>query len=116
MSRQYSAGPSASGSEAEGLTAAERRKRKAMEYEEDEAAEEQQVVELSEAQAQLPNLPLPVSSDGSVRADTCDCLDRLLTLMALSTGFFAYPASSNLNPTLSTRIPIKARASTRTAR
>ncbi|KAG8945107.1 hypothetical protein FRC04_001173 [Tulasnella sp. 424] len=64
--RQYSAGPSASGSEAEGLTAAERRKRKAMEYEEDdEAAEEQQVVELSEAQAQLPNLPLPVSSDGS---------------------------------------------------
>lgn len=38
-----------------------------MEYEEDdEAAEEQQVVELSEAQAQLPNLPLPVSSDGNV--------------------------------------------------
>ncbi|KAG8959364.1 hypothetical protein FRC00_001693 [Tulasnella sp. 408] len=64
--RQYSAGPSASGSEADGLTPAERRKRKAMEYEEDdEAAEEQQVVELSEAQAQLPNLPLPVSSDGN---------------------------------------------------
>lgn len=63
--RQYSAGPSASGSDADGLTAAERRKRKAMEYEEDEAVEEQQVVELSEAQAQLPNLPLPVSSDGN---------------------------------------------------
>lgn len=70
MRRQYSAGPSASGSEADGLTPAERRKRKAMEYEEDdEAAEEQQVVELSEAQAQLPNLPLPVSSDGNVCFD-----------------------------------------------
>ncbi|KAG9018905.1 hypothetical protein FRB90_008486 [Tulasnella sp. 427] len=63
--RQSSAGPSASASD-DGLSTAERRKRKAMEYEEEEeAAEDQPAVELTESQAQLPNLPLPVSSDGS---------------------------------------------------
>ncbi|KAG8861455.1 hypothetical protein FRB96_002904 [Tulasnella sp. 330] len=60
--RQSSPTPSIPGS-ADGISAAERRKRKAMEYEEDEEAAEEEVK--TEAQMHIPNLPLPTASDGN---------------------------------------------------
>ncbi|KAG8894272.1 hypothetical protein FRB99_001372, partial [Tulasnella sp. 403] len=64
--RQSSATPSLPPSDADGLSASERRRRREMEYEEeDEPQGDGQVVELSEAYAQIPNLPLPVSSDNN---------------------------------------------------
>jgi RNA polymerase-associated protein LEO1 len=49
----------------DGLTSPERRQRKAMEYEEDDQ-EEPQEVQLRDAAVQIPNLPVPKSSDGNV--------------------------------------------------
>lgn len=57
--------PSLPGSDPDGLTAIERRKRKAMEYEEDDAAEAD-TVQLQEQVMHVPNLPLPKPSDGNV--------------------------------------------------
>lgn len=62
--RQSSPTPSLRGSDGDGLTAAERRKRKALEYEEDEPAEEP-IEQIQEA-VKIPNLAPPRSSDGNV--------------------------------------------------
>jgi hypothetical protein len=59
---QFSATPSLRGSEADGLTEAERKYRKAMEYEEEEAEQAEPQV-LREAEINIPKLPLPTSSD-----------------------------------------------------
>lgn len=62
---QSSATPSLRGSDADGLTEAERKHRKAMEYEEEEGEMEPPTV-LREAEVNIPKLPLPTSSDQKV--------------------------------------------------
>ncbi len=65
--RLSSATPSLPGSDPDGLSTAERKKRKALEYEEEEdVADEAPVIEVTEAAKSLANLPLPASSDGNV--------------------------------------------------
>lgn len=48
----------------DGLTSPERKRRKALEYDEDE--EPQDIIQLREADVQIPNVPVPKSSDGDV--------------------------------------------------
>ncbi|KAF8595394.1 Leo1-domain-containing protein [Ceratobasidium sp. AG-I] len=61
--RQSSATPSPRGSDADGLTEAERKHRKALEYEEEEEGEMEPPTVLREAEVNIPKLPLPTSSD-----------------------------------------------------
>ncbi len=58
------ASPSGTASE-EGLSAAELKHRRDLEYEEDENPEEA-VIELKHAALSIPNIPIPKSSDGNV--------------------------------------------------
>ena len=60
----------------EALSASELRHRKELEYEEDEGQEEA-VVELKHAVLELPNLPMPRSSDGVV----CHLIQDALKIM-----------------------------------
>ncbi|KAF8506369.1 RNA polymerase II-associated protein [Hysterangium stoloniferum] len=48
----------------DGLTSPERRQRKALEYEEDDQEEPQEEPPLRDASVQIPNIPVPKSSDG----------------------------------------------------
>ncbi|CAE6437590.1 unnamed protein product [Rhizoctonia solani] len=60
--RQSSAAPSQRGSDGDGLTEAERKHRKNMEYEEEEGEPAEPQI-LREAEINIPKLPLPTSSD-----------------------------------------------------
>ncbi|KAF9531750.1 Leo1-like protein-domain-containing protein [Crepidotus variabilis] len=57
------ASPTTSGPDSERLTSPERERRRALEYEEDDAPPEI-AVEVKEAEVKFPNLPVPKSSDG----------------------------------------------------
>lgn len=61
------ASPTASGPDSERLPSPERERRQALEYEEEDAPPEISV-EVKEAHVSFPNLPVPKSSDGNVRA------------------------------------------------
>lgn len=50
----------------DGLTSPERRHRKALEYEEDDQDEPEEEVQLRDANVQIPNIPVPRSSDDNV--------------------------------------------------
>lgn len=65
ISSLSSATPSARGSDGDELTEAERKHRKAMEYEEEEG-EPVEPQFLREAEINIPKLPLPTSSDNQV--------------------------------------------------
>lgn len=66
-SRSSAATP-ASSEHADGISPSERRHREAMEYAEEEEPD-QVVEEVLEASAQVPNIPVPRSSDGTVRVN-----------------------------------------------
>jgi hypothetical protein len=65
IASQSSAAPSQNGSEGDGLTEAERKHRKNMEYEEDEGEHAEPQI-LREAEINIPKLPLPTSSENQV--------------------------------------------------
>ena len=63
------ASPSASAPDSDRLPSAERDRRQALEYEEEEIPPDF-AIEVKEAEVSFPNLPVPKSSDGDVRKDS----------------------------------------------
>ena len=65
--KESSPTPSAIASDHDGLTAAERRQRQALEYGEEDGFVATDIIQQRIADVPIPKLPLPSSSDGNVR-------------------------------------------------
>lgn len=102
----------------EGLSSPERRHREAMEYAEEDDETEAPVIQIVEAKAAIPNIPVPRSSDGNVSFldKNIHCLIVILT--PVSTGSFVCPilSRSTRSPSTQTRILGPSRRTTRCRR
>ena len=107
ITSRIAASPSASAPDSDRLPSAERERRQALEYEEEEIPPDF-AIEVKEAEVAFPNLPVPKSSDGDVRKDHLNrwrFSDLTPTTYFLRIGLCDCPISSKSTLSLSTLTP-----------